>query len=212
MVQKKFYEIFEPLINLSIIEICKKMEKKFENEINKISLTVSGLQGDCSARDIVITQLRTENTALKSQLSDIVSKRNEMEQYSRMDNLVINGLKTSAADVAGADVVANSSTSLQKQFIDFCNNDLHITVMPEDISTVHKLPANRNGNSSDNSSNGNSNVIFRFTKRSVRDNVFFAKKALCDYNINNTDKIYVKEDLTAHTRKFFNAARYKLKN
>ena len=76
MVQKKFYEIFELLINLSIIEICKKMEKKIETEINKISLTVSGLQGDCSARDIVITQLRTENTALKSKLSDIVLKGN----------------------------------------------------------------------------------------------------------------------------------------
>ena len=88
MVQKKCYEIFEHLINLSIIEICKKIEKKIETEINKISLTVSGLQGDCSARDIVITQLCTENTALKSKLSDIVSKGNEMEQYSRMDNLV----------------------------------------------------------------------------------------------------------------------------
>ena len=111
---QKFYEIFEPLINLTIIEICKKMEKKFETEINKISLTKSGLQGDCAARDIVITQLRTENTALKSQLSDIVSKGNEMKQYSRMDNLVINGLKTSAADFAVADVVASSSTSLHK--------------------------------------------------------------------------------------------------
>ena len=79
--------------------------------------------------DVAITQLRTENIALKSQLSDIVSKGNEMEQYSGMDNLVINGLKTSAADVAGADVVASSSTSLQKQFIDVCNNDLHISVM-----------------------------------------------------------------------------------
>ena len=76
IVQKKSYEIFEPLNNLSIIEICKKMEKKFETEINKISLTVSGLQSDCSARNIVITQLRTENTALTSQLSDIVSKGN----------------------------------------------------------------------------------------------------------------------------------------
>ena len=38
------------------------------------------------------------------------------------------------------------------------------------------------------------------------------KKALHDYNINNTDKINVNEDLTAHYRKIFNAARYKLKN
>ena len=109
-------------------------------------------------------------------------------------------------------VVASSSTSLQKQFTVFCNNDLHISVMPEDISTVHKLPANRNGNSSNNSSNGNSNVIARFAKRSVKDNVFFAKKALRDYNTNNTDKIYVNEDLTAHNRKIFNAASYKVKN
>ena len=73
---------------------------------------MSGLQGDCAARDIVITQLRTENIALKSQLSDIVSKGNAMEQCSRMDNLIINGLKTYAADVAGADIVASSSTNL----------------------------------------------------------------------------------------------------
>ena len=42
-----------------------------------------------------------------------------MEQYSRMDNLVINRLKTSAADVAGADVVANSSTNLQNNSLIF---------------------------------------------------------------------------------------------
>ena len=141
---------------------------------------MSGLQGDCAACDVVITQLRTENIALKSQLLDIVSKGNEMEQYSRMDNLVNNGLKTSAADIAGADVVASSSTSLQKQFIDFSNYDLHISVLPEDISTVHKLPANRNGSTRNNSSNSNSNVIARFTKRPVRYNVYLAKKALRD--------------------------------
>ena len=84
--------------------------------------------------------------------------------------------------------------------------------MHENISTVHELPANRNDNSSNNSSNGNSDVIVRYTKRSVKDNVYFAKKALRDYNTNNTDKIYVNEDLTVHTRKIFNAARYKVKN
>ena len=42
--------------------------------------------------------------------------------------------------------------------------------------------------------------------------MYFAKRALRGYNINNTDKIYVNEDFTAHTRKIFNAARYKLKN
>ena len=48
-----------------------------------------------------------------------------------MDSLVINGLKTSATDVAGAGLVASSSTSLQKHFTDLCNNDLHISVMPK---------------------------------------------------------------------------------
>ncbi len=54
-------------------------------------------------------------------------------------------------------------------------------------------------------------MIVRFTRRCIRDSVFYSKKELRDYNQANVAKIYINEDFAPSTRTLFNKAREKLR-
>jgi 1,2-phenylacetyl-CoA epoxidase PaaB subunit len=141
-------------------------------------------------------------------LSSFQDKLDDAESYQRRDNLVISGLTVRAADVVAAtsNNLTESSASITKQVIDFCDQVLECRFSEQDVSIAHLL------SSKSNSTQQQSSIIVRFVRRSTRDAVFAARSKLKNYKTSSNNKVYINEDLTASHRKIFAMLRTKLHN
>ena len=119
----------------------------YKTEIAEIINTnLDKLKKELKARDDKIAALEKENVALKTLLNNKAQSIENIEVYARVDNLLIQGIPVSYANVfnqspssdyASADV---SSPNDETVFIDFCANQLDVLVSPGYISICHQLP------------------------------------------------------------------------
>ena len=101
-------------------------------------------------------------------------ERDELEQYTRRENLRISGIEeTKHEDLVG-------------KIIQIAR-DIDVTVSLSDISTTHRLvkPRDKPGQ-----------IIYRFVRRSVRDDIMSNRKKLKDIP-QYRSKVYINEDLTS---------------
>ena len=87
--------------------------------------------------------LEEDNKKKDERIQTLENKLDDMEQYSKLQNIVISGLPTRRqyADVVGdTDQDDESVPSLELQVIDFFNKKLLVNVKEEDLDAVHYLP------------------------------------------------------------------------
>ena len=163
-----------------------------------------------------LAALRAENNAqaakiskLESDLQKANSRVDELETYTRRDNLIISGLPvesyaeaTSSTDQDGR---GESSDGTEKSILKLFNDQLKVNVTPSDVSVAHRL-RKRGGSSAAN--NGPPAVIVRFTNRKTRDRVYNARRELR----NMSSRIFINEDLNQATNKIFFHARHLVKS
>ena len=134
-----------------------------------------------------------------------------MEQYSRRDNLIFNGIPATYAETATATDQQNrngeSSATTVDKVIQFCNDELGVAVITSDISTAHRI---RMRSSSDKPAP----IVIKFTRRITRHEVFRATKVLKEYNEDKADKenVYINEDFLDDSRKLLGVARSHVRN
>ena len=187
--------ILAPLINAPIAE----MDKKIDNLIS----AVHDLKTNYRALQNEVVELRQVNDGLKNQLFVQSGRIDDLENYSRCDNLIIKGLpEQSHAERASSSNLrtdglppATSNQSVETTFISFCRESLHVEVSPHDLSTAHRMKAGPKDRVRP--------VIVRFTNRRIRDEVYRSRKLLK----NNRDNIYISEHLTKSTSELFYEAR-----
>jgi septal ring factor EnvC (AmiA/AmiB activator) len=201
-VRALFAEIFNEKLDekfrISTDTLKTDLSNDFTKRLDELSANLSALRNELQRKDAVIASLRDENKDMKSTISSLQVKLNDIEAYQRRDNLIISGLAVRAADViaASSDDLAESSTSVTKQVVDFCTNVIQCPISEEDISVAHLLPTKRNSNQSPS-------IVIRFVRRSTRDAVYAARSHLKNYKTALNCKVYVNEDLTATHRKIF---------
>jgi len=154
-----------------------------------------------------ISTLRAENSEqatkivnLQNDLQLATSRIDELETFTRRDNLIISGLPLeSYAEATGAadnDGHGESSECTEKTVLKLFNDQLKVSVTPADISIAHRL-RKRGGGSTVNS--GPPAAIIRFTNRKIRDKVFNARRVLRNVGA----RIFINEDLNSSTNKLF---------
>ena len=152
--------------------------------------------------------LKEENVLLKKQLDEQAARVEDLDVYSRSDNLIIKGLPeqsyaeraTDSSDASRpAPPTAASHLAVETTVLAFCRDALKLDVSPQDISTAHRLKAGPR--------DATRPIIVRFTSRRVRENVFRAKKLLKDAPLPN--KVYISEQLTKTASTLFYEARKK---
>ena len=167
------------------------------------------LKAEIASRSNLVYELQATNKALTEQLAKNECKIDELDQYSRRDNLLITGLFPSFAEMANAtqhgDQHCESSDTMVRKVIDFCNDHLELALVPEDISVAHFIKSKRAG--------GPSQAVVRFIRRSVREAVYRARFKLKDLNTQRPDDkcFYINEDLSDNNRKLLVAAHSKIK-
>lgn len=160
-----------------------------------------------------VQSLELENTRLKTELNDAQVKIDQLEGYSRVDNLVIVGLpvssyaemaSTSTATVDSADVntIGNpTAASVELNVLDLFNNRLGLSVTSSDISIAHRLKSKRDGDIPP--------IIVRFTRRQTREAVFAARRKLKGWL---GHRVFINEDLTKRNAEIFQRSRKLVKD
>ena len=190
-----------------ILETLGELKNKMACTIDKIEQSLSFLSD--KYHDLLLkvlamedfnNELAKENKFLKESLLSSTNNielmkqdLNNLEQYSRRECLEIRGIP----------VLPGEKTN---EIVRKVGEVIGVPIESSDISTSHRLPANRN-----NSRNTEPAIIAKFIRRDIRDQLYKARKNLRqittrDIGILRTAerKIYIAESLTQANKKLFN--------
>jgi hypothetical protein len=146
----------------------------------------------------------------------IKRKVDDLEAYSRIDNVIVYGLPETAAEViAGtaynAETVPSTggdlSVTSELAFIQFCHQKLKVEIAPGDISVAHRLAKPK---VKGDVSRGPRPMIVRFCNRKAKLRVLAARKEL--RKVESCKNIYINEHLTQNTSQLFKKSRAMVKN
>lgn len=187
-------DIVEALLDTRLVEalgkalgatICKIVETRLDEKLESLLDTVTTLKADNARTMKAVADLSRENKALKTRME-------ELDAYSRSDNLIIHGLPESSyseaasaqpppsqpsSSIGGSREPNDSASPLEtnvaseKVIIDFVNNKLHVPLSPADISVAHRL-TKKPGDLRP------APIIVRFTNKRMRNAVYSARKVL----------------------------------
>jgi predicted ribosome quality control (RQC) complex YloA/Tae2 family protein len=151
--------------------------------------------------------IENENEQLKVTVREQAQRIEDIEVYTRCDQLIVRGLaENSYAERASASAATDTAThvsdsvqAVENTFINFCKDRLNVSVSAQDISIIHRLKAGANDPVRP--------IIVRFTNKKIRNNIYSAKKRLKG----STDRIFITEHLTKHASNLFYLARQLLK-
>ena len=150
--------------------ISTKVAECLESKIAPLGDRLQAVESQCTARDLEIGNLRKENSELRVRLEDL-------EAYSKLDNLIVHGLlETSFSESASAQVPptggpVESNLDTVKTFVNFANTVLDIPLSSQDISVAHRMKKGRSTTSA-SSTPTPAPIIIRFTNREARNRVY----------------------------------------
>jgi len=153
-----------------------------------------------------ITELKSENERKAATILKLTTRVEELETYTRRDNLLITGLPVDSYAEAAAvptettritDSNSEPSECVERSVLNLFNHHLHLQIQPNDISITHRL---KKRNASDA---GPPVTMVRFTNRKTREAVYKARRQLRGA----PNRIFINEDLTKSTADLFRQAR-----
>lgn len=185
-----------PFIALSVDEAIGKRLEGLVTSVRELKGEVTRLHKQCDETAKV-------NEGLQKKLLEQERRIDDLECYSRSDNLVIRGLpeQSSAERASGGAALDSrpseleSHTAVECTVVKFIKDSLGLEVSPQDISIAHRIKAGPKDSTRP--------VIVRFTTRKIRNSVYRAKSQLK----NSTTRIYISEHLTKGTSDLFFEAR-----
>ena len=203
-------QLVNALTNQKVIAVLSKV---FDDVLSKrlchLEETVIKLNADLCDRMKEIQKLESDNALLKTEMFSKSKKIEDLERYSRQDDLIIHGISESFASIVSessqmqADIVQPSnelSAESENAFLRFCSDQLGVKLSSADISTCHRLKGKRTGTDSTRP------LIDRFTSRKAKIAVLAARKKLAAQR-DSSPKVYINEHLTPTAVKLFAEAR-----
>ena len=108
-----------------------------------MTAAIGALRQDLDARKATIDKLSMENALLKEKLASCEDYVASLEQYSRSDNLIHNGIPVTYTETTTATDQQNrngeSYATTFDKVIQFYHDELGVAVTTSDISTAHRI-------------------------------------------------------------------------
>lgn len=135
----------------------KKSLSFMSEELSKVSKQQTKLMELMDEVKLLKTIIKEKN----ERIMNLERKVDDLEQYTRMEDIIITGLETRQQTYARAvmnvdkseDAPAHELQTLKQQIIQFFNN-LNMPIKSDDIAACHTLPKRENGKA---------NIIVRFS-------------------------------------------------
>ena len=163
-----------PLISLTVQEAVNKQLEGLSANLRDLKADNVRLKNQCEA-------IAGENTRLLKTVDEHRRRLDDIEAYSRSDNIIIRGLpEKSFAERAsdapaladGTPVLRENHESVEGTVLAFLNSTLGVKVDALDVSIAHRLKAGPREKVRP--------IIVRFANRKIRNDVYRAKKKLKD--------------------------------
>ena len=129
-----------PLITLTIQETMKKQLEGLSTSVKALKDENVRLSEQCQA-------VQQENARLRKTADDQTRRLDELETYSRSDNLIFKGLPertfseraTDAPALAdGTPILRESYEMVEETVLEFVNTSLGVKVQPQDLAIAHR--------------------------------------------------------------------------
>ena len=193
-------------VNKAVADAVNKAVAPFVAKIETLSATVKKIEAENVRLSKRCEAIEEDNKRLKKDDAECGRRLDDLEAYSRADNLIIRGLpESSAAERASAapsltssdsgSTLRKSFESVQRTVIDFAIDKLGIRVLPQDISVAHRIKAGKKDKVRP--------IIVRFVSRNTRNAIYSARKSLKDSN----PPVFISEHLTKTVSELFFEAR-----
>lgn len=199
-----------PIVS-AIEKLREDMNRKLDDKFEQVQNSIAGVKGEIS--DIKsellslkvrneslcaeVDKLKEENNNLKADVSLVFSQLHELQQYSRINNLLVSGIPVTQGE---------NVYELLKNLAEVVGTPYRRT----DICTAHRLKGRK-------SDPRPPSIVVRFVSRSVKCEWLAARKAkgtLSTTELRGSMKkndIYLNEHLTPMSRAIFNRARHLVK-
>jgi len=175
-----------------------------------VDSSVESLRQDLKQRDGQIGVLAKENKELKAKLQTQADYLNQLETYTKQENLIIHGIPLASyaesaqigdTDASNTTLRHENSATTETLVLSLFNTQLGIDLSPRDVSVCHRLKKSQNMQ--------HPPIVIRFTHRKARDAMLNARKKLRDLPNN---RVFVNEHLTKANSKIFAQARKLVKD
>ena len=205
-------DIIEALLDSRVVEALAKalspfialsIDEALGKKLDGLSAAVRNLTNENTRLSKHCESISAENLALKKEISDLGRRTDDLECYSRSENLIIRGLpEKSAAELAtnAPSIDDRSAQLVGQQSVEntvraFCKEALGLDITTQDISIAHRLKAGPKDSCRP--------IIVRFTNRQTRNTVYAAKSQLKD----RSGRVFISEHLTKNASDLFFEAR-----
>lgn len=166
--------------------ISEKILEKFSDEwmtslIEKITTKVSvSFNEKFELQEKKINNLEKEVKNLQTEIEEIREEKENMEQYSRRNNLRIFGVQEKETE------------NTQEIVVKLIEEKLKYKINPEEIESCHRV--------STKSTNKSRPILLKLTTNKTKNDIYYKKKAL------KGTKITIREDLTSHRKELVKTA------
>ena len=199
-------QLVAALVDVRVIEALKQVitpcvQSAVSTVISQFNERLDSVEVKCSDQELLISNLEFENSGLRKRVNDL-------ESYSRIENLVFYGLPEQYAEAAGPSSsadnpqIAETSESSEQTVVKFCQDMLQLDITLSDVSIAHRLPRL-------DKKQGPRPLLVRFTNRRTRSKILAAKKRLSNTGQN---RIYINEHLSSANSKIFAESRKLYRN
>jgi hypothetical protein len=174
-------------------------------KLDGLQTTVDSLRLKLSAKDAVLSRMEQDNSKLSKLINELSTVNENLQQELRRDNVIVTGIAPSVAEVTAVGLSVSTSQATMIKALDFCHDILQLPQLKsDDISAAYFLPLPKPipGRSSPAHQ-----LIVRFTRRGIRDEVFARRKLLKTHNQEHHTAYYINEDLVKSKRKLLGLAR-----
>jgi hypothetical protein len=199
LVAESLAKVLGPFLSLSIDEAVGK-------RLDQLANTLREVKAENSRISRKLDETAAENDQLKKTLIEQTMRIDDLECYSRSDNIIIRGLpEGSLAERATAatsldDGISESHESVEKTVIAFVKDSLNVDINSHDISIAHRIkPGPRETVRP---------IVVRFVSRKMRNLVLRSKKQLRDAG----QRVFISEHLTKTASHLFFEARKLVRN
>ncbi|XP_070543753.1 uncharacterized protein [Ptychodera flava] len=161
--------------------------KRSKKEIKEIQLDTVQLKANND-------RLQDQLTVTQRELSNTQEELHDLQQYSRRNNIEIHGIPQRNGEDTN-DIVVRVAAAVG------------VDITPSDIDISHRLPSRQNQTQQRHQTPA---IIVKFVRRSVRNSIYYARKNLrgqtpnqIRVGDNNTNNIYINENLTPTMKRLF---------
>ncbi|XP_077985930.1 uncharacterized protein LOC144440433 [Glandiceps talaboti] len=180
-------------IQATLLNLTTKVDKlvDMEGTLQDLQQSVTYVSNSFDEFTRQLQSLKNENKGLKEQLAKTTNELNDLQQYTRRNNLELSGLPEEE-DEDTDDIVVRVAAAAG------------VNISPDDIDISHRLPrrTNRQGQQQP------ATIIVKFVRRTVRNKLYNSKKHLKDktarnIGYTNNNRLYINENLTPTNKHLF---------